>query len=99
MLLVSFILLIIFNPENRIIWLSPLFAPLGGLLRHLFGIKLNGKGLLHLPYGTYLANLIASIVLAILTVTKIVLANRNNTEEDISISIAIVENKGMVKMA
>merc|ERR1712131_206064 len=72
------ICLIIFNPSNRSIWLSMILAPIGGLSRHFMGMYLNGWK--RYPFGTFLANLFGSLILTVLTVTRITLSSSNETD-------------------
>lgn len=78
LLLVAGLGLIFLNSVNRIIWLAMLFAPLGGLSRHLLGTVFNGWK--KYPLGTYLANVIGSCILSALTVTRISLSSTNETD-------------------
>ena len=79
-LLIMGICLIIFNPINRTIWLSMLIAPFGGLSRHFLGMFFNGWK--RYPAGTFLANLLGSMILTILTVSRISISNSNETDKD-----------------
>ena len=73
------ICLIIFNPSNRTIWLSMILAPIGGLSRHFLGMYLNGWK--RYPAGTFIANLFGSLILTVLTVTRLSISSSNETED------------------
>merc|ERR1712131_90709 len=73
------ICLIIFNPSNRSIWLSMILAPIGGLSRHFLGMYLNGWK--RYPAGTFLANQFGSLILTVLTVTRLSISSSNETED------------------
>ena len=77
-LFITGICLIIFNPSNRTIWLAMILAPFGGLSRHFLGMYLNGWK--RYPLGTFLANLFGSLILTVLTVTRISLSSSNETD-------------------
>ena len=78
-LLILGICLIIYNPSNRTIWLAMILAPLGGLSRHFLGMFLNGWK--RYPAGTFLANLFGSMILTILTVSRISISSSNETAD------------------
>ena len=71
------ICLIIFNPSNRTLWLAMILAPFGGLSRHFLGMYLNGWK--RYPLGTFLANLFGSLILTVLTVSRISISSSNET--------------------
>ena len=73
------IVLIIFNPSNRIIWLAMILAPFGGLSRHFLGMYFNGWK--RFPLGTFLANIFGSLILTILPVTRISISSSNETDD------------------
>ena len=65
LILIAFLLLAIFNPSNRLIWIGTLMAPVGGLIRHYLGSYLNGKTMWKRtwPVGTFLVNVTGSALL------------------------------------
>ncbi|CAG5087299.1 Oidioi.mRNA.OKI2018_I69.PAR.g11512.t1.cds [Oikopleura dioica] len=63
--------------KTRLIWFATLLGPFGALLRHFFGKQFNGwRGY---PLGTFLANILGSIIYSILFV--VIRRNTNLTEE------------------
>ena len=70
LVLATLIILAVLNEENRLIWLATIVAPIGGLSRHFLGKWLNSKSFMKkkLPYGTFMANVLGSVVLMTATV-------------------------------
>lgn len=77
LLVVLFSLLCGFFEKTRLIWFATLLGPFGALLRHFLGKKLNGWR--DYPLGTFLANILGSIIYSVLFV--VVRRHSNLTEE------------------
>ena len=73
------------------VWFSALFGPVGALLRHILGLKLNGfKGF---PLGTFCANVIGCLIYTILFSLKQSIGMGQNYHKNLNLLVRISRPK------